>query len=390
MSPTLRTGLRAVEPEHVALKRGWRRALQALRGRRRATGAVSRLRGQGDIARALEQPIASGPEVDATLRALKAALAVLARADTPETEAWAAAAVVDEAVCALVAAEAEAPVWVAVSGWPPGTPAAVCRAVVGHDLDAPLAPRDAARLVQRLDGLVLAGNALSVTVRLEPGTRLPAVPRGGRADRGRWGRGAAWLPHLDEEGRYSLTPEGIGRRRARRLGPSVVVDATAGCGGDSLSFAREGARVLAVEPDAGRRRHLEANAEALGLAERIRVMNGHAAEVAPRLLAAHPGALLFLDPPWGGPGAGLEGLARWLSSHEALLMDAPWVGLKLPRAFPVARLPPRPQGWRVQLELGEHERGDAQVVRMLTVVGGSARGQQATVGSRHRATGEGT
>lgn len=370
MSETLRSRLRATPPEHVALKRAWRRALQALRARKRATGAVPSLKGAGDIARALDQVVLSGPETEPTLRALKASLAILARGETPEAEAWAAAAAVDEGVQRLVAAEVQGPVAVSVTGWPAGTPKAVRVAVIGHDLSVPLAPLDAARLVHRLDGLAVAGGSLTVEVAVPEGSRLPVLLRAQRGDRGRWGRGVPWLPHLDEEGRYSLTPKSIGLRRARRLRALVVVDATAGCGGDTLSFALAGARVFAIEPAAIRRQHLIANARALGVSSTVQVAAGCAAEAAPPLLAKHPEALLFLDPPWGGPGAGMEGVLGWLEVHRDLLTTAPWVGLKVPRAFPVDRLPARSGGWRVQLELGDAETGDAQVVRMLTVVGG--------------------
>ena len=79
MSDTLRARLRATPPEHVALKRAWRKALQSLRARKRATGSVPLLKGQADVAPGLDQPVSDGPEVESTLRTLKAALGLLAR-----------------------------------------------------------------------------------------------------------------------------------------------------------------------------------------------------------------------------------------------------------------------------------------------------------------------
>lgn len=374
-APTLRARLRDVPPEHVATKRAWRSLLRALRARKRATGHAGVLRGQGDIARALDTPLQAGILAEEHhLRAVKAGLAVLARADTPEADAWVAAAQVDQAVGALVGRVQTEPVPVRVTGWPAGTPQSVIRRLMGGHADR-VEPLEAARLVRRLDGLVVAGAPLQVAVQLPPGARLPALPRAERGDRGRWGRGAPWLPHLDEEGRYSLTPATIGRRRARRLGPPVVLDGTAGCGGDALSFALEGAQVHAVEPDFERRGLLVANATHLGVSERVSVHAGLAEEALPLLLAAHPSALVFLDPPWGGPGAGMEGLAAWLATRAALLQAPRWIALKLPRAFPVHSLPARPDPWRVQLELGDEETGDAQVIRMLTVVSGGPQGR---------------
>ena len=364
----LREALAGAAPRDFKLKVAWRAVIQANRLRKRRTGVRGHLSGQGPVQQALDQPVrAAGQEA---LGDLKRALRRLVRDPLDEPGRVALAAEIDARVAALVGVEVEDEVQVEVTGWPPGTPARHRRRVAGPAGVAPAAlpARAAAALARRLDGLVLAGHPLTVRVALGPGERLPPPPRAERFDRSRWSRPRPWLPHLDEEGRYSLTPEPIARRQAARfVGIGTVLDACCGCGGNAVALAQAGRSVVAVEPDAGRLALAEQNARALGVADRIRFVRGRAEGVVPDLQG--PGVGLFLDPPWGGPGATLEGLTRWLTERAALLRVGP-VALKLPRAFPVDALPERPGGWRVHLELGEPGGPDGAVVRMWTATAG--------------------
>ena len=128
---------------------------------------------------------------------------------------------------------------------------------------------------------------------------------------------------LDRDGWFSVTPEAIAAQQAARCmaaaalisggasaaaGPAsaqspsplraVVVDAFAGVGGNAIQFALAGAMVIAVEMDAGRLQMIAHNAGVYGVADRVLPVRGDFLALAPRLRAD----VLFLSPPWGGPG----------------------------------------------------------------------------------------
>ena len=106
---------------------------------------------------------------------------------------------------------------------------------------------------------------------------------------------------LDPEGRASLTPEALAlAMSADALGSGVreVWDLGCGAGGNALGFARQGARVTAVERERSRLEDARHNANLYGVAERVRFVEADATA----WLAAQPveaGTLLFVDPPWG-------------------------------------------------------------------------------------------
>lgn len=373
---TLRDRLRHRAPRDFQLKQAWRAVIRASRLRKRQTGRVGRLMGQADVDRALQAVVAGGGEAEATLDQLKADLRALSREATEDARRIALVDRIDAAVAALVPAPVAGPVAVTVAGWADGVPEAARRRLVGRTLDAPVPPAEAALLRHRLDGLVVAGRPLRVTVDLPPGRTLPAVPRDARADRGRWGRGAPWLPHLDDEGRYSLTPAEVARAQAARLPPGApVVDACCGCGGNAVAFAEAGHPVVAIEPDAGRRALAARNLADRGLADRVTLRAGVAEREG--LAALSPVAVLFVDPPWGGPGAGPEAVWAWLSARPALLA-APRLMLKLPADFPAHRLPPRPEGWRLWPWVEAGPPGQPGHLRLLTVTAGLPAAGRAT------------
>jgi len=100
---------------------------------------------------------------------------------------------------------------------------------------------------------------------------------------------------LDEEGRYSLTPELIAFEMAQRVSGKHVVDLGAGAGGNAIGFARAGCTVTAIEQDAKRLALARHNARCYGVESQIRFIHADGITLLPELSAG----LLFVDPPWG-------------------------------------------------------------------------------------------
>jgi hypothetical protein len=122
----------------------------------------------------------------------------------------------------------------------------------------------------------------------------------------------------DAQGAYSLTPLHIAEQRNRTQLPAcgvrpaethVIIDATAGVGGDAVSFMLgfPQSTVYALEPDANRARMLEHNVVAVRRGARVPTAETECvqAEFADlfgslaHLLRAC--TVLYLDPEWGGP-----------------------------------------------------------------------------------------
>ncbi|CAL5037224.1 unnamed protein product [Urochloa decumbens] len=103
---------------------------------------------------------------------------------------------------------------------------------------------------------------------------------------------------MDAEGWYSTTPESVAASQAARAAPGdLVVDAFAGCGGNSIQFAARGCYVVAVEIDPRKVELAAHNARVYGVEDRIEFVVGDFFHLAPSLKAD----LVFLSPPWGGP-----------------------------------------------------------------------------------------
>jgi len=322
---------------HYDRKKAWRELIRALRERKRAGDPV-RIRGQGDLARALD----AEREVDA--EAVHAALASLVRTDGEDRLVL--AGVLD----ALIGVEDAGSVTVRVTGWPPGFSerARLLRLDSWSD-ELELPASRAAALAREFNGFVLGGGRL----RVEASAELPPVPRALRARPMRRGRVGPWL-ECDPAGARFLTPRELADRIARRVTTPRVVDAFAGCGGNSVAFAEAGLDVVAIEADPDRAAVLRRN-----LGGRGRVIVGRAEAEAPRLLGA--GTTLFVDPPWevvprqDGP--------RWADLVPWPELLGPWPILaKLPREFDVASLPGE---WSVHWEFGERD-DDRAVVRMIS------------------------
>lgn len=174
-------------------------------------------------------------------------------------------------------------------------------------MSASMETRLAADLDARLRGLGFGGHAIAVT-------SAPPLPRGAVRDartqdaRRRRDTTPGFTrtgTRLDEEGRWSLTPErlalALGRRASRAFGEGAhVVDAGCGAGGNSIGLARAGLRVTAIEQDAERLGMARHNARVYGVEARVRFVHGDALTLLPGLLGgAEPPAMVFLDPPWG-------------------------------------------------------------------------------------------
>jgi len=156
---------------------------------------------------------------------------------------------------------------------------------------------EAADVATRLRGLWLDGRQVMVDV-------TPPLPRAAvrearliDAKRRRdttpaFSRGGT---QLDEEGRYSLTPEIIALEMAQRVSGQHVVDLGAGAGGNAIGFARAGCTVTAIEQDAERLELARHNARVYGVESKIRFIHADGVGLLPALNAD----LLFVDPPWG-------------------------------------------------------------------------------------------
>jgi hypothetical protein len=94
----------------------------------------------------------------------------------------------------------------------------------------------------------------------------------------------------EDAGRMFFTPNGVEQstrasvaayraRRMRELGVTSVADLCCGIGGDAIALARAGIRVLAVDRDPLTAAVARANAEELGLADRIEVREADVTEV---------------------------------------------------------------------------------------------------------------
>jgi len=375
MSATLRRAL-AAAPPHVSLKAAFRQLVVALRAERKVHPGRDRhpLASRAALDRLLAQPLSENK----TVAGAKSALSELVRLNENDVARTVVARRAADALLACVPRElpGEARVKVALVDRPPGLVDAGAHALLGTE-DGWTTAIEAAAAVHRLSGQVVGGRPLRVQVDLPPGTRLPALARGQRVDRGRWGRDAPWLEHLDELGRRSLTPRPFARRMARRVVGRVarVVDACCGCGGNAIAFAEAGLTVVAVEVDASRAALARKNARARGVANKLTVLDNSVERCLDRLL--RPGDLLFVDPPWeGGPrlmgerADDFSAMFRRLPRLAEAVASWPTVLLKLPRAFDVESLPGGATAWHLRYERGAPSSGDARVVRMITATRG--------------------
>lgn len=156
---------------------------------------------------------------------------------------------------------------------------------------------EAALIAERLRNLGMGGRPIEVVVQPRPRrnvvrkARLEAARLRRRGDSGFRNQRA----RVDDEGRAYLTSERLAMALARRTRAATVVDATCGCGGNAIAFARLGSQVTAIDIHAERLDLAQHNARVYGVDDRITFLLGDARDVLPTLEAD----LCFVDPPWG-------------------------------------------------------------------------------------------
>jgi hypothetical protein len=139
----------------------------------------------------------------------------------------------------------------------------------------------------------------------------------------RWNQGI----RLDEEGRYSLTPEEVAMQLAQTIEHSVVWDAFCGCGGNTIAFARQKhiKKVIAVDIHPQRLEMAKHNAGLYGVGHKIDFRLGNVLEISPKI------GFVFADPPWGKGEEYLSRVRKWAMKNFSEGM------LKLPIAMRVPK-----------------------------------------------------
>ena len=213
--------------------------------------------------------------------------------------------------------------------------------------EAELTRAQAADVQARLHNVGLGGRAIAVEV--EPPLARPEVRRARTAEaRRRRQRSPGFTragAQLDEEARFSLTPEALALALGRRVQGESVVDATCGAGGNAIGFARAGCSVTAIESHPARLAMARHNAALYGVADRIRFVAGDARALLPGMRAD----LLFIDPPWGRAYDKARVIAADLPLLGELLAARARVGriwVKVPPSFDPLSVPgARPEAW---------------------------------------------
>lgn len=207
---------------------------------------------------------------------------------------------------------------------------------------------EAVRLHHHLDQYALAGGHLSVSLTVPEGQRLPPLRRGQRARKPTRNH-QTWLPHTDPEGRFSASPRSIADLHAKLLDHcELIVDPFCGAGADAIGFALNGKRVLASDTNAERLDLAVRNARHFGVLDAIEFALQSADDALAGLVADRCSGV-YLDPPWGGPGSTLQPeQALMLVRAVPVCVDTV---LKVPKDFPVAKLPTTDTAWNVHLGL---------------------------------------
>ena len=136
----------------------------------------------------------------------------------------------------------------------------------------------------------------------------------------RWNKGI----QVDEQGRYSVTPERHALHIAKTVQADVVLDAFCGCGGNTIAFARQPHihKVISFELDRRRYQQAKQNISIYGVESKILLRAGSVLEQPP--LAP----FVFVDPPWEW------GLERLEKIRKQFQKQYPRGMMKLPITFP--------------------------------------------------------
>lgn len=103
---------------------------------------------------------------------------------------------------------------------------------------------------------------------------------------------------LDPESWYSTTPEVIANEIAERCECNVIIDAFCGAGGNTIAFAKTCKRVIAIDIHPKKIEMAKHNAKIYGVEDNIEFIVGDFLQLSDKLF----GDVVFLSPPWGGPG----------------------------------------------------------------------------------------
>ncbi|XP_012274479.1 trimethylguanosine synthase isoform X2 [Orussus abietinus] len=101
---------------------------------------------------------------------------------------------------------------------------------------------------------------------------------------------------------FSVTPEKIAQHISERCKCDTVVDAFCGAGGNAIQFAFTCEKVFAIDIDPAKIELARNNARVYGVEDRIEFIVGDFFQLASKLVAD----VVFLSPPWGGPGYARE------------------------------------------------------------------------------------
>ncbi|MFV8755963.1 methyltransferase domain-containing protein [Nannocystaceae bacterium ST9] len=259
----------------------------------------------------------------------------------------------------------------------------VATAIAGtRQAEAELDGERASDLAARLRGLVIAGHP--IVTEIEPALARTLVRAGRLADARRRRATSVGFERrgvqLDDEGRWSLTPEALALAIGRSARRARVIDAGCGVGGNAIGFARAGCEVIAIDVSRERLAMARHNAGIYGVGEQIRFVHGDALALVGEFVGE--GTIVFVDPPWGRDWAERElhladmpllaGL-RELAEHRRAALWA-----KLPAAFPVAELGGAPEA---VFGVGE---GDLRRIKFLLVRRDSLRGHDEEIESAAR------
>lgn len=219
----------------------------------------------------------------------------------------------------------------------------------------------AADLQARLRGVGLGGVALEIEV--VPPLKRALVRAARTEDARRRRRSTVGFSRpgvrLDDEARWSLTPESLALEVGRRAAGRRVIDASCGAGGNAIGFARAGCAVEAVDLVPARLEDAAHNARVYGVADLIQWRAGDALQLLPSLA----GELVFVDPPWGRDWDRQRTRLGDLPLLEAILLaEHREVWAKVPPSFdPVDIAGAEPEAW-----FGTEE-GDARRVKFVMV-----------------------
>jgi trimethylguanosine synthase len=145
----------------------------------------------------------------------------------------------------------------------------------------------------------------------------------------------------DLEGLYSVGPEDIADRYARKTNAKTIVDGFCGIGGNTIGFAKHVEHVYAIEMNHERIEMAKSNVRVYGLDHKVTFIEGDYFAEAPKIQAE----AIFIDPPWGGPDYSRKErftLADFDPSGKAVLELAfrhfAKVVLRIPKNFEMSEL----------------------------------------------------